>query len=417
MKKIFYFTFSSIIILFLAFIFNSFISQESSAQNIGSLKNVVSPGFTFKKDLRLGDVDPDVRELQRVLNADVDTMIATEGDGSPGKETTSFGNLTKNAVIRFQNKYRDVVLTINSITTADGVVNRPTRTKLNLLIGEFNTYDSVGTPQNRISTGGAVTTTPVATTSTVPNTILTNNSQAGISICQFVELLITINVIPNNKITSARNAFGCSADSFASNTRNNNYDNDDEYNATPASTPAVNLKVNGGSTATIKSGEKVTLSWELKSVNSCSADWASNLGVSGSKVVTVSTSTIFSISCAGSHNASDSVFVFVSSTGASLASVTSTNGNWTLLRLSNILKNVISTIGPAEVAGPTPTAAGRPGFPSIATDSKNQPHILVKGEGNSGLYNYNKIGSNWNRSVPLVIKQGGPGNPYIRICG
>jgi peptidoglycan hydrolase-like protein with peptidoglycan-binding domain len=384
----------------------SFSTREVSAQNIGSLKNVVSPGFTFRKDLRLGDTDPDVRELQRVLNADVDTMVATEGDGSPGKETTSFGNLTKNAVIKFQNKYRDVVLTINSITTADGVVNRPTRTKLNLLIGEFNTYDSVGSPQSRASSGSSSNTVAYVP----PATIVVNN-QGSMSVCQFIELLITIDVIPTNKITAARSALGCSTNNDLA------YNNDDEYDSTPASTPAVNLKVNGGSTATIKAGVSVTLSWTSKSVNSCSANWGNSLGVSGSKVVTVSTSTIFSITCSGTKSVSDSVFVYVGSGGATaIAANTTSNTNvWTSLRLSDIKKNIISSIGLAEVAGPTPTAAGRPGFPVIATDSKNQPHILVKGEGNSGLYNYNKIGSTWNRSVPLVIRQGGPGNPDIEI--
>ena len=90
------------------------------AQNIGSLQRTVSPGFSFKMDMRLGDTDGDVRELQRVLNASVDTQVTLDGDGSPGNETTYFGPKTKAAVVKFQNKYRDSVLAPYGLTAGDG---------------------------------------------------------------------------------------------------------------------------------------------------------------------------------------------------------------------------------------------------------------------------------------------------------
>jgi peptidoglycan hydrolase-like protein with peptidoglycan-binding domain len=97
-------------------------TTSALAQNIGSLQNIVTPGFSFKKDLRVGDTDPDVREMQRILNADIDTVVATDGDGSRGKEITYFGEKTKLAVIKFQNKYREAILTPAGLVSGNGLV-------------------------------------------------------------------------------------------------------------------------------------------------------------------------------------------------------------------------------------------------------------------------------------------------------
>ena len=105
---------------------------------------VTDSKFSFKKDLIFGDTDADVKELQKVLNSTVDTMVSTEGPGSPGQESSYFGSLTKTAVIKFQKKY--------DITPADGNVGKITRTQLNLLIGVLVTTDSIGSPQNRAGT-------------------------------------------------------------------------------------------------------------------------------------------------------------------------------------------------------------------------------------------------------------------------
>lgn len=218
--------------------------NEAKAQNIGTLRDVVTSGFSFKKDLRLGDTDPDVKELQRVLNADIDTMIISDADGSRGRETTYFGSLTKAAVIKFQNKYKDVVLTLNSITSADGVVNKATRTRLNLLLGVMTTYDSVGLPQSRASTASTPVSTYVAPTTIVSTT------QPQMSVCSFVELLINIGAIPSDKVSLARSVLGCSASTDTN--------------------PYVILKVNGrNGPITVTPNSYVTVSWTSYGVVSC----------------------------------------------------------------------------------------------------------------------------------------------------
>lgn len=58
--------------------------------------------YPFNNNLSLGMSSPDVKELQKVLNKDTRTQVATAGDGSAGKETYYFGGLTKSALIKYQ---------------------------------------------------------------------------------------------------------------------------------------------------------------------------------------------------------------------------------------------------------------------------------------------------------------------------
>jgi peptidoglycan hydrolase-like protein with peptidoglycan-binding domain len=94
-----------------------------------STTSVSTSGLTFTKSLYLGLSDPQVKNLQMILNRDSETQVATSGVGSPGNETNYFGSLTELAVKKFQVKY-------GIAKTGDagyGYVGPKTRAKLNEL--------------------------------------------------------------------------------------------------------------------------------------------------------------------------------------------------------------------------------------------------------------------------------------------
>ena len=84
----------------------------------------------FNRNLRMGDRGLDVRYLQQILNSTIDTQISATRDGSPGFETTYFGALTRQAVIKFQNKYRNEILVPAELTFGNGFVGALTRAVL-----------------------------------------------------------------------------------------------------------------------------------------------------------------------------------------------------------------------------------------------------------------------------------------------
>lgn len=90
----------------------------------------------FPRALRFGMSGEDVRALQVLLNTDSATRIAGVGAGSPGNETNYFGLATKRAVAKFQEKYRDEVLTPVGLTMGTGFMGEKTRLKMNsILVG------------------------------------------------------------------------------------------------------------------------------------------------------------------------------------------------------------------------------------------------------------------------------------------
>lgn len=88
--------------------------------------------YAFTKTLSKGDVSTDVLELQKYLNSNSSTQVSTEGPGSPGNESSYFGEKTKQAVIKLQNLYASVILYPIGLVTGSGYVGPGTLNFLNI---------------------------------------------------------------------------------------------------------------------------------------------------------------------------------------------------------------------------------------------------------------------------------------------
>ncbi len=80
--------------------------------------------FQFKRDLKSGSQGKEVEELQKCLAKDPEVY-------PEGKITGLFGNLTKKAVIKFQEKYAKEILEPWGFRKGTGMIGETTRAKLN----------------------------------------------------------------------------------------------------------------------------------------------------------------------------------------------------------------------------------------------------------------------------------------------
>lgn len=88
--------------------------------------------FTFTRNLTIGSMGEDVRQLQVFLNSySNETRVANSGVGSVGNETTYFGQLTQNALIRFQNLFAQQILIPVGLTSGTGYLGPSTRNFVN----------------------------------------------------------------------------------------------------------------------------------------------------------------------------------------------------------------------------------------------------------------------------------------------
>lgn len=132
--------------------------------------------FNWTQNLRMGSAGADVLKLQQFLNASADTIIAPSGTGSIGNESVLYGQLTKRAVIKFQEKYASEILSPNGLTKGTGAVGASTRAKLNALC-------RVDEPLQGATSPAAVTQTASAATATISDGLTVSDpGQTEISI-------------------------------------------------------------------------------------------------------------------------------------------------------------------------------------------------------------------------------------------
>lgn len=89
--------------------------------------------LAFSRSLERGMRGEDVRLLQQVLNH-LGFTVDTTGVGSPGQESDYFGQLTYDAVLRFQASYAEQILAPLGLTAPTGYVGPSTIAQLRLLL-------------------------------------------------------------------------------------------------------------------------------------------------------------------------------------------------------------------------------------------------------------------------------------------
>lgn len=101
-------------------------TNNANSVNQTPITNFSPSGFCFVNEMQFGDRNTDVKELQKFLSQFPDIY--------PERLTTGyFGSLTKQAVIRFQNKFKSEILIPAGLKQGTGYVGQYTLDKLNSL--------------------------------------------------------------------------------------------------------------------------------------------------------------------------------------------------------------------------------------------------------------------------------------------
>ncbi len=133
-----------------------------------------------ERQLERGMYGEDVRSLQVLLNTDSETMVALTGAGSPGKETTFFGQATDVALTKFQKKHLSEIIDVSDLGLGLGVYGPVTQafvaTRVVSLRGASesltaSSFFSSGSQAKVAPTPSVVQTAPTTAPDTAPVTV------------------------------------------------------------------------------------------------------------------------------------------------------------------------------------------------------------------------------------------------------
>lgn len=133
------------------------------------------PAYIFTRPIAAGVSSSDVKALQRILNGDPDTLIASSGAGSPGKETNYFGPATKKAIQKFQQKHG----LAEPGDEGYGTVGPKTRAKLNEIAGRASQ-----TPAATSAVTVPSSVSPVPITALISRSLAKGVSHADVRVLQ-----------------------------------------------------------------------------------------------------------------------------------------------------------------------------------------------------------------------------------------
>jgi len=114
-------------------VFSDSIIYKKSSKKIGKQGQFVAT-MNFKRNLRPGDRGKDVKELQRFLNQIDAFRLVNKGPGSPGNETEFFGQLTFDALKKYQQANKEQILKPINLAMATGFFGSSTRFFMNSFI-------------------------------------------------------------------------------------------------------------------------------------------------------------------------------------------------------------------------------------------------------------------------------------------
>lgn len=110
--------------------------------------------YTWARNLTIGSTGDDVRQLQRFLNGDPQTRVATSGVGSPGNESSYYGPATARAVSKFQEKYATQVLAPFGLSKGTGGFYTSTRKQANSMCAVVSSTPTPIVTTPPVNTGG-----------------------------------------------------------------------------------------------------------------------------------------------------------------------------------------------------------------------------------------------------------------------